>query len=287
MTRPLLAVGLLSGALALGGCAPLLRAWQVAGERLAPGPGPAARQALPAPRRPWVVAHRGYSAVAPENTLAALRAAVAAGADAVEFDVRQTADGEAVLMHDPTVERTTDGEGPVRALTAVALRRLDAGRWKGEAFAGERVPTLAEALGALAGRAVAVVELKEAAPALVRRTAEALARHTPPGGAVVISFHPAALRRLAALAPERPRGLLVRPQALLAAAGVPADLVLGFHPVVAARSARELRRLGLPVFAWTVDEPEAMARLLGLGVAGLVTNEVAAAVALRDRLARR
>jgi glycerophosphoryl diester phosphodiesterase len=93
-----------------------------------------------------ISAHRGGAARHPENTLAAFREAVRLGAHQIELDVRRTADGEAVVIHDETVDRTTDGRGRVDRLTLAELRRLDAGRWKGERFAGERVPTLREVL---------------------------------------------------------------------------------------------------------------------------------------------
>ncbi len=101
------------------------------------------RPELPA----WgVSAHRGASESHPENTLAAIRAAVAAGAQQIEIDVRSTADGELVLMHDIRVDRSTDGHGEVAQLALEQIRKLDAGRWHDARFAGERVPTLAEAL---------------------------------------------------------------------------------------------------------------------------------------------
>jgi glycerophosphoryl diester phosphodiesterase len=96
-----------------------------------------------------VAAHRGGAAARPENTLAALREAVRLGAHMVEFDVRATADGHAVLMHDEHVDRTTDGRGRVRELTLDAIRRLDAGAWKDPRFRGEPVPRLEETLDAL------------------------------------------------------------------------------------------------------------------------------------------
>ena len=92
------------------------------------------------------IAHRGFSAAAPENTSVAVRKGMAVGADGCEFDVRLSRDGVVVLMHDATVDRTTDGTGRVAELTLADLRRLDAGSWKDAEFRGERVPTLGEAL---------------------------------------------------------------------------------------------------------------------------------------------
>lgn len=91
-----------------------------------------------------VSAHRGANDVAPENTLAAYRAAIDLGADFIEIDIHMTQDGQLVSIHDSTLDRTTDGKGPVREITFEALRKLSAGRWFGEAFAGEKVPTLEE-----------------------------------------------------------------------------------------------------------------------------------------------
>jgi len=109
-------------------------------------------------------AHRGASRLAPENTLAAIRKAVELGADIIEMDIRQTKDGHLVLMHNSDVSHTTDGEGKVADLTLEQIKSLDAGSWFGEAFKGEKVPTLEEALDAIRGKAVADFDLKAASP---------------------------------------------------------------------------------------------------------------------------
>ena len=109
---------------------------------------------------PHVSAHRGASVKAPENTLAALEAAWRDGATLAEIDVRLTRDGHVVLMHDRTVDRTTTGHGPVEAMTLDEVRQLDAGSWFGEAFRGERVPTLREVIAWARGKLVLLVELK-------------------------------------------------------------------------------------------------------------------------------
>ena len=108
-----------------------------------------------------VIAHRGDSAAAPENTLAAIHQAIEVGADAVEFDVRCTKEREVVLMHDATVDRTTNGSGAVSEMTVTQIAALDAGAHKGEAYAGEPVPLLRDALAVLKGRATAVIEVKD------------------------------------------------------------------------------------------------------------------------------
>lgn len=107
------------------------------------------------------IAHRGASGYAPESTCAAFERAIAMGADATETDVQLTADGHLVLFHDDAVDRTSDGRGPLADYTLAALRALDLGRWYGEAFAGERILTVAEALDAYAARIPFALEIKD------------------------------------------------------------------------------------------------------------------------------
>ena len=126
------------------------------------------------PTLPLIVAHRGASHDAPENTLASLRAAWTQGADLVEIDVRQTRDGEVVLLHDETFERTTGCAGKPEGMDLAAIRGLEAGAWKGPQFAGEKVPTLAEALAAVRADKGILIEIKEGleiVPALCREVA--------------------------------------------------------------------------------------------------------------------
>jgi glycerophosphoryl diester phosphodiesterase len=110
------------------------------------------------------VGHRGTVRLAPENTIAAIEKAIEAGVHLIEVDIRQTADGHLVLMHDPTVDRPTDGSGPIAEMTLAEVRRLDAGSWFSDAFAGEPVPTLAEAVDAMAGRALPDLDFKAGDP---------------------------------------------------------------------------------------------------------------------------
>jgi glycerophosphoryl diester phosphodiesterase len=121
----------------------------------------AAREALvPLGHPVFAVGHRGAARFAPENTLAAFDKAIELGARVVEMDVRMTADGHFVIMHDSRVDRTTDGRGAVADLTLAEIKALDAGSWFDPAFAGERVPTLAEALRHVKGRAAVDIDFK-------------------------------------------------------------------------------------------------------------------------------
>lgn len=161
-----------------------------------------------------VIAHRGDSAHAPENTLAAFRAALAAGADMVEFDVGLTRDLVPVILHDATLDRTTDGRGRLSAHSHEEIARLDAGSWFGPRFRGERIPTLDQALDLLAGRAEVNIEVKpevleqagpERAAALVL---EPVRQRGLLGCALFSSFAPAVLDALRATEPAARVGVL-------------------------------------------------------------------------------
>jgi glycerophosphoryl diester phosphodiesterase len=154
--------------------------------------------------RVQVCGHRGHSVVAPENTLPALRAAAEAGGTSCEIDIMLTRDGELVLMHDDVLDRTTDGRGPLAEVTLAELRRLDAGRWFGEAFAGTRVPTLAEAISEARRLGLGlVVELKERqrVDAAIARLVAVIDEQGAAADLVVLSFDHPSLLRVRAKAP--------------------------------------------------------------------------------------
>ena len=222
-----------------------------------------------------VIAHRGASGTCPENTLAAFRRAAALGAPMVELDVQLTRDREVVVMHDWTLDRTTDGSGAVRDRTLEEIRRLDAGGWFGPVFRGERVPTLAEVLAAVP---VSVnVELKpvgddglEARALAVVESAGALSR------VVFSSFDSAALERLrarsqgAAVAVLWERGVIA--EGLRLAERVRARALHLRKDAVTREVVASTARAGLPVRAWTVNDPAESARLQADGVEGIFTD---------------
>ena len=153
-----------------------------------------------------VIAHRGASAAAPENTLAAFRLAADLGADGVELDVRRTVDGQLVVIHDASVDRTTGGTGRVGALTLDQLRRFDAGRKFGPPFRGERIPLLSQVFEVLGGRLLVDVEVKAAG---VEAAVLDLIRKTQMVDSVLISsFDAQVVAHVRDLAPEMPAGLL-------------------------------------------------------------------------------
>lgn len=240
----------------------------------------------------WPVnfAHRGASAREPENTLAAFRAAVEAGAEALEMDVRMTRDGEIVVIHDPTVDRTTDGTGVVREMTLSEVRALDAGhRFAAESgFPGRelKVPVLAEVFREFPGVAINV-EIKEPRPGIeeavlrVIREAEAEDRTLVASWdhAVISRFRAVCGGRVATGASRREIAVFLLLSRLraerLARPAYDALQVPVEHrgiTVVTPRFVEAAHKLGLRVDVWTVDEPEEMRRLLDLGVDGIMTD---------------
>jgi glycerophosphoryl diester phosphodiesterase len=245
---------------------------------------PAAALALPR-----VIGHRGAAALAPENTLASLRAAHDAGARWVEFDVRLSADGIPVLIHDPTLRRIAACEARVAALSAAELAATDAGAWFSPAFAGEGIPSLAEALALCARLGLgANIEMKwcgARSPALARAVAARIGETRRAGAALpllVSSFRPALMHALLAADPAIPRGLLMgRPgtawHARVRGIGASA-IVCGAGSLTPARTA-DLKKTGLPLVAYTVNDPELAARLYRQGVDAVVTDDPAALLA--------
>lgn len=161
--------------------------------------------------RPLILAHRGASAHAPENTLSAFELALAQEAHGVELDAKLSADGEVVVIHDATVDRTTDGTGRVSQLTLAALRELDAGSFFSEKFSGEKIPTLAEVFEAIGDRALINVELTNYTTprdGLVDKVCALVKRFGVEKRILFSSFLPSNLKRTRSLLPDTPRGLL-------------------------------------------------------------------------------
>jgi glycerophosphoryl diester phosphodiesterase len=230
---------------------------------------------------PLVVAHRGASALAPENTLAAFRAALDLGCAAVECDVHLSADGVPVVIHDARVDRTTSGSGAVASLTAAQMRMMDAGAWFGPQFAGEVIPTLDEALEVCAGRARLFVELKLGGGSLLAEAAlAAVARH-PETDVAVISFDGELVQEVARRRPDLPLGFLIAERNARRhgpARAVQATRAFGAGFIAPQATAADdalvtaAHQAGLPVSVWTVDDPTEMRRLSGLGVDAITTN---------------
>jgi glycerophosphoryl diester phosphodiesterase len=230
--------------------------------------------------RPLVLGHRGASAEAPENTLAAFRLALEQGADGVELDVWRCASGEVVVFHDADARRLAGSPLRVARATLAELRRLDVGSHRGERFRGERIPLLGEVLEELPG-AVVNVELKAgrvADPRLAAEVARVLGRQQAGERVVVSSFDTALLAAFRLAAPKVAAGLLFdegrfwRNKVSLAALLLrPAAL----HPPLALATPERVRdwiARGYGVNVWTVDAPADVERLCGLGVTAVISN---------------
>ncbi len=237
-----------------------------------------------------VIAHRGASAVAPENTLAAFRLAGEMGADWFELDCTLTADGEVVVLHDEKLDRTTNGGGPVARATFAELRTVDAGAWKDARFAGERIPTLAEALALASEETGVYIEIKAREDTEAARAAGltlgakvvALVRARGVERRVVVqSFSPqccAAVKRLAPeLRVELLTGCKVDEEAKWAEARRAADAfgLDGINPSAEGFTPERLAAVhaeGRTMAVWTVDDPAEMRRLARWGVDAIITN---------------
>lgn len=221
----------------------------------------------------WNIAHRGACADRPENTLAAFEEAIRQGADVIEADLRVTRDGELLVIHDATLDRTTNAQGPVAGIDYARARGLDAGH-------GERIPTPDEVLELARGRVRVTFDIKDhdAVDGIV-----AMVRELDMAAAVTYStFLPEITERLFELGVASPVMQSVDSAAGLASIttrhsggphglsgiGIPAALV-------SAQTTEHLQRHGFGVFVWTVDDPEAMRELVGAGVNGILTNRPA------------
>jgi glycerophosphoryl diester phosphodiesterase len=254
--------------------------------------------ALPAadPPKVEIVGHRGASYDAPENTVAAIKLAWEQQADGSEFDIYLTKDGQIAVIHDKDTKRTAGGVNKVVAESTLAeLRTLDVGRWKGEKFAGEKIPTLAEMLATVPAGKQAFVEVKcgpEIVPELVRTlTAAGLkAGQTP-----VISFHAPVIAAVKKARPDVPAYWLVslggktaKPPAadvlVAKAKAINADgLDLSASDVLDEAFAGKVKAAGLKLHVWTVNDPAVARRMVRIGVDGITTDRPGW---LREQLAK-
>ncbi len=219
------------------------------------------------PHGRWVVAHRGFSGRYPENTMAAFRAAVALGVDAIEIDVHLSRDGHVVIMHDAKLDRTTDGNGALADHTLEEIKRVDAGSWKGAQFAGERVPTLSEMLAEIS--LPVMCEIKDPGEDIVRETARVVKAAGAEDCVIIACFDDATLRWAEHYLPACERLALGKPTAervktvhINAPSFEQADegFVEAVHEADGA------------VWLWTVDQPADVRYVIALGVDGIISN---------------
>jgi glycerophosphoryl diester phosphodiesterase len=230
-------------------------------------------------RRPVVVGHRGAMGHCPENTMTSFRRAVELGADWIEFDIHLSSDGAAVVIHDETLERTTNGKGAVGRHTLEQLRHLDAGSWFGPEHAGERIPTLPQVLDwAREAGTFVDVELKSGPvvyPGIEQVLVDALREARMTERAIVISFDHHAVQRVKKADATVATGVLyagrpVDPVALARAAS--ADALLPHWAYVRPDDVVAAHAAGIAVAPWVSSDPHVAKMMFQMGVDGLGTN---------------
>lgn len=243
--------------------------------------------------KPRLFAHRGGARIAPENTIEAFAAGLAAGCDRLEMDVHATRDGHVVVLHDPTVDRTTDGSGLVREMTLAELQRFDAGaRFRGDAgdfpFRGRGVvvPTLAAVLEAFPGVPLNI-EIKQQSPAIEANVLEVLDRFDARAQVLLAAEEASIMARIRAAAPDVLTSFSAADVLEFVTAWRDGTIRDGYRPpgvalqippsfgdvaLVTAESVALAHELGLEVHVWTIDDPDEMAALLDLGIDALMTD---------------
>lgn len=232
--------------------------------------------------RPIIFAHRGDFAHAPENTLPSFQLAFQKGADGVELDAKLTSDGHVIVIHDSTVDRTTDGKGRVASLALETIRKLDAGKCFNEKFAGTKVPLLEEVFEIVGKDKMINIELTNySSPrdGLVVKVCELIKRHNNQSQIIFSSFFSSNLKIAAQTLPEVPRGLLARP-GLLGLWARSFGFMFGdyqaLHPHISNTSREQMQRahrLKRRVHVWTANTPEEINRLKEWGVDGIITDD--------------
>jgi glycerophosphoryl diester phosphodiesterase len=222
-----------------------------------------------------VIAHRGASSYAPENTLAAFDLALEMRVRHIELDVALTSDSHIVVIHDDKLDRTTNGCGLVTSHTLAALRELDAGSWFGAQFESERIPTFDEVLARYKGRVHIHTEIKGKSASLSQRTADSIRKHGMERQVTITSFQNVQLEKMRACAPELPMGWLVREVNDSIIAQAHALGVTQLCPradTVTPELVHRLHAEGFVARGWGVSTEELMQRLVQAGVDGMTVN---------------
>lgn len=222
-----------------------------------------------------VIAHRGASSYAPENTFAAFDLAIQMGVRHIELDVHFTRDGHIVVIHDDAVDRTTSGTGPVTSHTLAALKALDAGSWFGGNFAEERIPTFSEVLERYKGRVHIHTEIKGHSDHLSQQTADLVRAHGMTAQVTMTSFQHVRLEEMRAHAPELPTGWLV---ADVSDAVIAQGRMMGLTQIcprastVTPELVHRLHAEGFVVRAWGVATEDLMRQVVQSGADGMTVN---------------
>jgi glycerophosphoryl diester phosphodiesterase len=228
-----------------------------------------------------VVGHRGFSGVAPENTVASFKKAMEIGVDMIELDVHLSKDGQVVVIHDDTLNRTTNGKGKVVSDTLNELKQLDAGSWFSSEFSGEKIPTLREVLELTRGRTTLNIELKKGDSGpytivdLADRALEEVEKAAMLNQVLFASFDSSAIESIREKNPRIPVALIYSkswssPQEIIG--GRPILVLSCRGTVLTETNVSKARQQGIKVLVWTLNTEEHMEHFLNMGVDGIITN---------------
>jgi glycerophosphoryl diester phosphodiesterase len=225
-----------------------------------------------------VIAHRGGGAARPENTMAAIRQGIADGADWIEIDVQETVDGEVVVFHDSDFMRLAQVDRKIWEVTAAELHSIDLGSWFDPAYAEERAPTLSDVLTAAKGRAKVMIELKYYGhdENLEARVTDMVDEFDMADQVALMSLSYPAIQKVRAMRPDLRNGVLAA-TAVGDLAGLETDFLAVNLGLVTPHLIRSAHGAGKDVYAWTVDDPITMSRMISQGLDGLITDEPAVA----------
>lgn len=233
---------------------------------------------------PWIVAHRGYRQKYPENTLAAFQAAVEAGVSMIELDVNFSRDRKVVVIHDATLERTTDGHGAVSDNTMAELKKLDAGSWFDPRFADQHLPELSEVLDHVIGRAMVNIEIKAHAyehnhppDAIEKQVVELVKQKNMQDSVLISSFEIDILVQIASMQEPAAIALISKTPASSRIIEICTSLkVFSWHPdhlIVTPRQVDMMHVAGLKVFPYNVDTYENYVKMMKMKVDGVITDD--------------
>lgn len=240
--------------------------------------------------RPLIIGHRGAAGEAPENTLASFALALRQGAEAIELDIHFSADGEIVVCHDATVNRTTDGAGAIAELTVPELKKLDAGRWFDGRFAGEPLPLLDEVFAMIPSEIMINVEIKcPYSPRLEERFLELLKQYSRLESVVVSSFDHKTLLRLKHAEPRLRIGLLYTAnfadhRKMAEATGMEVYSLHPYFRLIEPEDVKDAVEHGLQVYPYTLNEPTDLQWAVNAGMSGIITDYPARLKALLDQV---
>jgi glycerophosphoryl diester phosphodiesterase len=233
---------------------------------------------------PWIVAHRGFKKKYPENTLAAFQAAMDAGVPMIELDVTLSRDRKLIVIHDATLERTTNGHGPVHDHTLAELKQLDAGSWFHSDFADECLPELSEVLDLVDGRVITNIEIKSNAyephhpvDAIEKQVVDLVKQKNALDAVLISSFKAEVLMQVSEIAEKPSLALICSDPADVQTIKLCQDLkAFSWHPdhrILTESQVEKMHAAGLKVFPYTIDTMADYLKMTAMNVDGVITND--------------